>query len=94
MRQVYIQAAVRVEGSSQNKNPVRLSPSNSQSLFRSHPSMGEIKVPRNMIHRSVHTPQEAAYFEMKNSGGSSRHCKEKGYDAKILFVLQILIAWS
>ena len=41
------------------------------------PSMGEIKVPRNMMHKSQHTPQEAAYSEMKNSGGRSRHCKGK-----------------
>lgn len=91
MRQVYIQAAVRVEGSSWNKNPVRLSPSPSKSPFRSHPSMAEIKVPRNMIHKSQYTPQEAAYSERKNSGGSSRGCKEKGYGAKShFFKLQIL----
>lgn len=67
MRQVYIQAAARAEGSSWNKNPVRLSPSNSKSPFRSHPSTGEIKVPRNRIQRSQHTPQETAYSERKKS---------------------------
>lgn len=55
------------------------------------PSMGEMKVPRNMIHRSQHSPYEAAYSEKKNSGEGSKHCKEKGYGAKShFFILQIL----
>lgn len=89
--QVHIQAAARVEGWSWNKNPVRFSPSNSKAPFRSHPSIGEIKAPRNMIRKSQHTPQETAYSKRKNSEGSSRHCKEKGYGAeRHLVILQIL----
>lgn len=56
MRQVYIQAAMRGEGSNWNKNPV-WPPLNSQSPFRSYPYIGEIK--GNMIHKSHHTPEEA-----------------------------------
>lgn len=94
MRQVCIRAPMRAKWRSWHKNPIRISP-NSKLAFRSHPSVKEVKVPRNIIHKNQHTALGSCLFWERNSGRISRHCKEQDCGAKrSFFMLLILFCWE